>query len=128
MPSWSSTGRPRGVCDSVETCLATTRSLARTAAGELPVTSTVNAADEKPGNRSCSVSITRTDGLPGTSQPPPVRWSLCRSENDAPAASSTSHTPTTARRRRDTSRPSRASATSTAVEPSGTACVGTRRA
>ena len=49
-----------------------------------PVTKNVNVGGVTPGNVSRS-SETRIDALPGTSQPPPLRWSVWWSENQRAA-------------------------------------------
>jgi hypothetical protein len=68
-----------------------------TAAGVSPVTKKVNAGGVVPGKRSSS-RVTRSDWLPGTSQPPPERYEVWWNENQAHEARITSQTATTARR------------------------------
>src|SRR5439155_878320 len=60
-----------------------------------PRTKTMKAGVVTLGKLASSSSATRIDGLPGTSQPPPERWSLWWSENHPPAARSASQTATT---------------------------------
>src|SRR3954471_8779917 len=67
-----------------------------------PWTKTVNAGALAVGKLLLISSATRIDALPGTSQPPPERWSLWCSENQPPAAMNESQTRRTARRRFDT--------------------------
>jgi len=93
---------------------ATAARRACTAAGVAPVTSSVNVGGVTPGNEPSSRE-TRIDWLPGTSQPPPERWSVWWSENQPPAASSTSQAAITARRRRATAPARRARELSTNI-------------
>ncbi len=113
-PPASSTGVPgrsRGVPRNAG-WIAASRSC--TAVALEPVTKNVNVGGVTPGNVSISFD-TRIEALPGTSQPPPLRWSVWCTENHALPARSTSQTAITARRRRDTALASRASQASIPV-------------
>ena len=104
-------GRSRGVPRSAGSIAA---SRVCTACGLEPVTKNVNVGGVTPGNVSISFD-TRIEALPGTSQPPPLRWSVWCSENHALPARSTTQTAITARRRRETALASRASEASIPV-------------
>ena len=114
-PPSTRTARPGWRRGSRRSCGSIAAMRAWTAPGLAPVTKSVNVGGVTPGNvsRSCE---TRIDALPGTSQPPPVRWSVWWSENHAPPASSASQTAMTARRRRETPLASRARTASTPIE------------
>ena len=93
--------------------LRASASRAATAVRERPVTKTVKTGVCTPGKSCFSASLTRIEGLPGTSQPPPERCVAWCSENQAPDASSAIQTAKTAPRRRDTTPASRPSDRST---------------
>ena len=78
-------------------------------------TKTAMRTPRKVGKRSRR-SPARTDWLPGTSQPPPDRWSVWWSENHAPARRSASQSESTSHRRRAAVSASRPRIPSTAEE------------